>query len=406
MPKLGLLGERLSHSYSPEIHAMLHDCEYNLFEIAPQNLAQFLKNGDFDGVNVTIPYKKDVIPFCATLSDEAKRIGSVNTLVRRGGLLHGFNTDYFGFGRMLRMGEIVPRGKKILVLGTGGASLTVQAALRDMGASEIVVISRTGENNYENLHLHKNARIIINTTPVGMYPKNGATPLRLQDFPECEAVADLVYNPARTALLLSAQELGIKNVGGLPMLAAQAFQSAEIFLDKEFLDGRLYELTEKLSKSRENIILIGMPGCGKTRIGKELAALLSREFFDADTEIEAAQGMSIPQIFEAFGEEHFRTLETEMLKTLGKKSGAVISTGGGCVTRAENYESLHQNGKIVWIKRSTSALETEGRPLSSKASLEEMFETRRHSYAKFSDVEIENNSKVSECCAALREIFE
>ena len=368
--RCGLLGEKLGHSYSPQIHAELADYEYLLYEKAPEEVEDFVLRGDWHGLNVTIPYKKTVLPFCDELSETAGVIGSVNTLLRReDGTIFGDNTDAFGFETLLqRTYPADLSGKKALVLGTGGASVTVCAVLRNHGA-EVISVSRSGENNYGNLTRHTDASLLVNTTPLGMYPNNGTKAVDLTVFPALEAVLDVVYNPARTALLLQAEELGIPFAGGLTMLVAQAKRSAEIFLGWELPDSELVRITRLLSQSMQNIILIGMPGSGKSRIANLLADRLGRPCMEADAELEKAAGKSIPEIFEQEGEPGFRARETEILAALGKLSGIVLSTGGGCVTRPENYPLLHQNGTIFRLDRELDHLAREGRPLSRNADL-------------------------------------
>lgn len=404
MGTYGLLGEKLGHSFSPRIHALLGDTPYDLYEKRPQELEDFLLHGELAGMNVTIPYKKTVMPYCAALTDIARRIGSVNTLVRQAdGSLLGDNTDYYGFDCLLQRAGIDPKGKKALVLGSGGASLTVQMVLRDRGAAQVVVISRGGEDNYQNLDRHADADLIVNTTPVGMYPKNGDSPVDLRQFPHCTAVVDVVYNPARTALLLQAEELGIPCAGGLTMLVAQAQRSAERFLGRDLGDGTLDRVLHQLEKDTENIILIGMPGCGKSALGRALATKLGKTFVDADQEIIRQAGKSIPDIFAQEGESGFRRRETEVLRNLGSQSGLVIATGGGCVTRSENKPLLRQNGRLIWVRRPVSVLPTEGRPLSQRGNLEEMARVRMPLYAAFADHIVDNTGTPE---AALKQLME
>ena len=361
--KCGLLGEKLGHSYSPRIHAELSDYEYLLYEKTPDEVESFVREGNWHGLNVTIPYKKTVIPFCDELTELAKQIGSVNTLLRRpDGSILGDNTDAYGFETLLQKTGFVPEGKKALVLGSGGASATVCACLRLHGA-EVVVVSRSGEINYRNVsELHSDAALIVNTTPLGMYPKNGEKALDLNPFSNLEAVLDVVYNPARTAILLQAEELGIPCAGGLRMLVAQGVRASEIFLGQKHPDRELERIYSKLSAEMQNVILIGMPGSGKSTIAKRLSKTLGRECVEADQKIEEKAGCTIPEIFAAEGEDGFRRRETEVLSELGKRSGLVISTGGGCVTREENYPLLHQNGTIIRITRDLTKLAREGRP--------------------------------------------
>lgn len=404
--RFGLLGEKLGHSYSPRIHSELAGYEYRLYEVERDKVAAFLETTELSGMNVTIPYKKTVMEACVFLSDTARKMGCVNTLVKRADGWHGYNTDYFGFCSLVSVSGIEPRGKKVLVLGSGGASNTVCRALEDLGASEVIVISRSGENNYDNIDRHRDAGMIVNTTPVGMYPLNGKSPVELKAFPMLEGVLDVIYNPARTALLLEAEELGIKNAGGLYMLTAQAKKSSELFTGKAINDDVIAEITDRLDKESENIVLIGMPGSGKSSIGRETAKLLGRPFADADEEIVKAAGKPIPEIFEEGGEESFRRIETEVLKELGKRSGTVIATGGGCVTRRENYPLLHQNGRIFWIRRALDRLPVDGRPVSMSNSLEKLYEQRKAAYESFSDYVVENDSHVQAAAKKIVRILE
>lgn len=386
----GLLGEKLGHSYSPQIHSYLAGYSYALFEKQPEELASFLQNGDFTGLNVTMPYKKAVIPYCTKLSVCAQRLGAVNTIVKQpDGTLTGHNTDYFGFSSMLDRSGISVSGKKALVLGSGGASVTVVAVLEERGA-EVVVVSRSGKDNYTNLHRHSDAALIVNATPVGMYPNTGKSPLDLSIFRSLEGVLDLVYNPARTRLLLDAEARGLVAENGLWMLISQAKESAEWFTDTKIPDERIPYVHKILRNQMENIVLIGMPGCGKSTVGRLLADATGKRFVDADTMIEEATQKTIPEIFAESGESGFRKIETNVLKELGKQSGLVIATGGGCVTRAENYPLLHQNGTIVWLKRDINLLPTDGRPLSKSGSLEAMYAIRKPLYDRFADVIIDN----------------
>ena len=388
--KCGLLGRKLGHSYSPQIHGLLGDYSYTLFEKEPEELAAFLRNGDFSGINVTIPYKKDVIPYLDALSPAAQKIGSVNTIVRRAdGSLFGHNSDYFGFASLVKHSGIAVEGKKVLVLGSGGTSNMVVTALKDLGAVP-VVISRSGENHYGNLHLHADASVIVNATPVGMYPNTGVSPIDLSRFPTLDGVLDVIYNPAKTQLLLDAESLGIPHENGLWMLVAQAKEASEYFTGKMLPDSCIERIHGILSRQMKNVVLIGMPGCGKSTIGNLLARKLGRKFIDADEEIVQLAGKSIPEIFAQDGEEVFRKWETTALEHLGKQSGLVIATGGGCVTRQRNHPALHQNGSIFWLERDLSLLPTDGRPLSQSNRLAEMYAIRRPMYEAFADIRVEN----------------
>ena len=402
----GLLGRKLGHSYSPQIHGQLASYDYSLFEKEPEELEGFLKNGNFVGLNVTIPYKKDVIPFLDQLSPVARRLGAVNTIVRRrDGSLVGHNTDYFGFRYLVQQSGLDVSGKKVLVLGSGGASNTAVAALQELGA-RVVIISRSGENNYGNLHLHANASVIVNTTPVGMYPNTGVSPIDLGCFPQLEGVLDVVYNPARTQILLDAENRGLVAMNGLWMLVAQAKESAEWFSGEKIPDSRITEIHAALRAQMENIILVGMPGCGKTTIGRLLARETGKQFVDADEALEARVGRKITDIIPTDGEAAFRCLETETLAELGKQSGFVIATGGGCVTQERNYPLLHQNGTILWLTRALDKLPTEGRPLSQTGKLQQMLATRQPMYRRFADAVIENDGTVEETLAQIRAALE
>jgi len=402
----GLLGRKLGHSYSPQIHRQLGNYAYTLFEKEPQELEGFLKSGDFTGLNVTIPYKKDVIPFLDELSPAAKRLGAVNTIVRRkDGTLIGHNTDYFGFRYLVEQSGLEVTGKKVLVLGSGGASNTAVAVLRELGA-ETIIISRSGENNYQNLHLHTDTAVIVNTTPVGMYPNTGVSPLDLGVFAQLEGVLDVVYNPAKPKILLDAEARGLVAMNGLGMLVAQAKQSAEWFTGYPIDDSKITEIHASLRRQMENIVLIGMPGCGKTTIGTLLAQRTGKRFVDADDALEARFRRKITDIIPTDGEAAFREMETETLAELGKQSGLVIATGGGCVTRQQNFPLLHQNGTIVWLRRCIDKLPTDGRPLSQTGKLSEMFEKRRPLYSRFADAVISNDGPVEETLAQIMAALE
>lgn len=400
----GLLGRTLRHSYSPQIHALLGDYEYRLFEVEPQDLEAFLKKREFGGINVTIPYKKDVLPYLSGISDNAKRIGAVNTIiVKEDGGLYGDNTDYDGFLRLVQKSGFQVKGKKALVLGTGGASLPISAVLSDLGAREIVFISRSGENNYQNLSRHADADLIVNTTPVGMYPNNLKAPLSLSEFPKLSGVLDIVYNPQKTKLILDAERLGIPAYSGLLMLVAQGKRAAELFLGHDIPDSETDRIFKKLSTEMQNIVLVGMPGCGKTTVGKALAEQLNRPFFDADEEILKRTGKSAEAWIEACGEAVFRQKETEVLESLCKQSGTVIATGGGAVTVPENADILRQNSIVFFINRDVSALPVEGRPLSKATALSEMYEVRLPMYRSVCDYEIAADGSVE---AVVRRILE
>ena len=403
--RAGLLGRKLGHSFSPRIHSFFGDYSYDLFEVEPENLAAFLTGGSFDALNVTIPYKKDVIPFCACLSDAARAISSVNTIVRRpDGSLFGDNTDAAGFAAMLETLGVKPAGKKALVLGSGGASLTVQHVLKEAGA-RVVVISRSGEDNYQNIEKHADAQILVNTTPVGMYPNCPEAPLDIARLPGLAAVLDVVYNPARTQLMLDAMDRGIPCLGGLTMLVEQARAAAERFTGAAVDPAAAKKVQMLLSGETQNIILIGMPGSGKSTIGRILAEKTGRKFMDSDACIVEKIGMSIPEFFAKEGEAAFRSIESQVLAELGMQSGLVIATGGGCVTRPENLNPLRQNGRLFFIRRDLSLLPVKGRPLSQAHPLEEMYRVRLPLYRTFADAEIENMAAPEACAEKILEVY-
>lgn len=388
----GLLGRKLGHSWSVPIHKALGCPDYRLIELEPEELAAFLRQEDLGGVNVTIPYKRDVMPLCDEIDPGAQDIGSVNTIVRRSdGTLRGYNTDIDGFCYMARRAGISLAGEKVVILGSGGASLTAQAAARREGAREVVVISRSGENNYENLSRHADAGIVVNTTPVGMFPGNGAAPVDLTAFPQCRGVLDVVYNPRRTALLLQARELGIPCCDGLPMLVAQAKAAEERFFETAIPDGENERILRQLRREMGNIVLIGMPGCGKSTIGQLLAEKTGWEAVDIDQRIAERAGCSIPEIFARGGEAEFRALEREETAKAGALTGKILLTGGGAVKTPENYGVLHQNGRVYHLLRDLGALPTDGRPLSQGADLAAMWQQREPLYRRFRDVTVDNN---------------
>ena len=400
--RCGLLGEHLGHSFSPRIHGELADYSYDIVELPPEAVGEFVKSGGYDAFNVTIPYKKAVMPFLDRISPEAAAIGAVNTVVRRpDGTLDGYNTDYFGFDAMITASGIDVKGAKALVLGNGGASVTVCAVLRDRGAREILVFDLKGANSYDTLPLHADADIIVNATPVGMYPKNGVSLADLSLFPRCRGVLDLVYNPSRTALILDAEARGIPCRSGLYMLVAQAAKALEFFTGEAAEEGAIEAITAKIAADTQNLILIGMPGCGKSTIGKLVAQRLERPFHDADEVFTDTYGKTPAQVIEAEGEEQFRRMEHDVLCELGKLSGAVISCGGGVVTREENYTPLHQNGVLIYLRRELSRLATGGRPLSQRTSPEALYEARRASYERFADLTVDSTEMMDRTTDAM-----
>ncbi|MBQ2774416.1 MAG: AAA family ATPase [Clostridia bacterium] len=391
--KCGLIGGKLGHSYSKLIHDKFQKYDYDLISLDADEVDAFLKKGDFDGLNVTIPYKLTVIPYCTYLSDAAKRIGSVNTLVKTENGFEGYNTDYHGFLSMAKRAGIDFKDKNVVILGSGGTSLTARTVSADEGAKKITVVSRSGDTTYDMIDSLKDCEVLINTTPVGMYPNNGKSAVSLDSFPNCEAVLDVIYNPLRTPLLLQAKEKGLKYTGGLYMLVSQAAQAARHFCNEEICDEKVEEVFRSLALSVQNIVLVGMPGCGKTTIGREIAKKTGRKFIDTDDIIVERAEMSIPEIFEKYGEAYFRKLECEVVADFAKEKELVIATGGGAVINKLNSDALAENGRIYYIKRDISNLATKGRPLSKDANkLQEMFCKRDPIYRACADYEIENNS--------------
>jgi len=415
--KFGLIGKKLAHSYSKIIHEHM-GYPYDLIELEESELKEFFAAKDFDAINVTIPYKTDVMPYLHEISEKAQKIGSVNTIVKKsGGRLVGYNTDYDGFVYMLNRAGISVTGKKVLILGSGGTSKAALAVCNDLKAKEIIIISRSGENNYENIERHADADVIINTTPVGMYPHNGKSPVSLDIFTKLQGVVDVIYNPLKTELLLQAEEKGIKFTNGLPMLCAQAVYAADHFFEvcpeirpkltfseKEPLEESIIKEIEKLCT---NIIFIGMPGCGKSSIGKAVAEIAGREFYDTDAIVEEITGMSNQDFLHKYGEAAFREKEAKIAEEVGKKSGAVISTGGGIVKNPQNVKHLRQNGKLIFIDREIEKLSLVGRPLSKDlATLKQMYIERLPLYKAAADMILYNVGTVKSAARAIVEMLE
>ena len=387
--RCGLIGKKLGHSFSRPIHNAMADYPFELYELEEHQLEDFIKSDVYDALCVTIPYKKDVMPFLDEISKEALDIGAVNVIVRREGRLYGYNTDYFGFDYMVSRSGVDLFGKKAIVFGRGGASATVCTLLRDKGVRELVTFG-SADNTPENIAKHTDAQIIVNTTPVGMYPNNCAAPTSLSLFPECEAFFDLIYNPARTSMMMEAKKLGITAVGGLSMLVAQAARAFELFTGDEFEEGIIEQIVSDITLTTENLILIGMPGCGKSSVGRIIAELLGRDFLDSDVEFEKMHGLTPADAINTLGEEQFRLMETQTLAEISKLRGKVIATGGGAVTKERNYPLLHQNGVIVFLERELCHLETNGRPLSQKGSIEKLYEERIELYRAFADLTVKS----------------
>ncbi len=404
--KCGLIGEKLAHSFSPQIHKALADYSYFLFEMSEEDVGNFLAGDGFDAVNVTIPYKKTVMPFLDEISEEALRIGSVNTVTRTKKGLRGDNTDYYGFLYTVKKSGIEIPQKKVLILGTGGASLTARTVSADLGASEIVFVSRTGETNYETVYeKHTDAAVVINCTPVGMYPNNGTAPIDLTRLPHCRGVIDMIYNPAKTKLLLDAERLGIPCINGLSMLVAQAKRACELFLSTEIADSEIDRITSSIAAETGNIILIGMPGCGKSTVGKLLSDLTGRPLVDSDSKVAEKYGSKPSEIILNEGEDAFRRIEHAVLCDICKKSGQIIATGGGVVTRPENFDILRQHGRAFFLERSLEKLATEDRPLSQRQTLSEMYQKRLPLYKVFCDHTVLNEGDPEDCAHEILKLY-
>lgn len=399
----GLLGEKLGHSFSPQLHKALAGYDYILLPTPPGQVEELFRRREFKGLNVTIPYKQAVIPLCGEVDPRAAAIGAVNTVVNRDGRLTGYNTDIDGLIYLAKRAGVDMAGKNVVIRGSGGTRRTARAAAKELGASEIVVISRKGEDNYGNLFRHADAQVLINTTPVGMYPNCGASPVSLEEFPQLEGVLDVVYNPLRTALVMEAEERGLPCSCGLPMLAAQAKRAAELFTGEAIPDCRLEEVISDLTAQVRNVVLIGMPGCGKSAIGRALARRLGKAFLDLDHEIVDRAGRPIPEIFAREGEDAFRALETQIAREAGSRTGCVLSTGGGVVTRRENYAPLRQNGVIVHIRRDISLLPTAGRPVSQSTDLRELWRRRAPLYDAFADLTVVNSGTIEGAAEEIEE---
>ena len=390
----GLLGRKLGHSLSPQIHSHLCDYEYKLYPMEPECLDSFFADTSLKGFNVTIPYKIEAFNRCDERSETAEKVGSVNTVIRRAdGTLYGDNTDYFGFLYMAKKCGCDFNNKKVLILGSGGASLTVQHVAADEGAGEIVVVSRSGENNYDNISRHFDADIIVNTTPVGMYPNNGERLIDLSKFTKCRKALDLIYNPARTVFLLDAEKLGIDCINGLYMLVAQALRAAEIFTGESIPLSRIDEIYDAIITEQKNIVLVGMPGCGKSTVAALLSEKTERECVDTDSTVIEASGEAIPDIFAKYGENEFRRRETEAVRLAGKGAGKIIATGGGAILREENRIALRENSTVIFLDADIDSLATDGRPLSkSPEALKKMYAERFPLYLETADFTVEVDS--------------
>ena len=409
--KYGCIGEKLGHSFSREVHGAIADYEYELCEIPREGLQSFMLAADFSAINVTIPYKEPVISYLDEIDSHAREIGAVNTVVKRGGRLYGYNTDFYGMCELFRHAGIDPRGRKAAILGTGGTAKTAAACLKALSASEILTVSRTPQGSaisYAELYAdHSDTEIIINTTPVGMFPKNSDSPISLAKFPKLSGVIDAVYNPLRTTLISEARELGIAAEGGLYMLVAQGVRASEIFLGKKYPEDCKEKVYKRILASKENIVLTGMPSSGKSTLGKELSELLGLPFCDSDELIRERTGKEIPDIFRECGEAEFRRIEREVIADISKRTATVIATGGGVPLCPENVRALRQNGRIIFLDRALSELmPTKNRPLALDAeAIRRRYEERYETYCKTADLRIPVSGTARELAIRLKEML-
>ncbi len=407
----GCIAEKLSHSFSKEIHSKLYDEPYTLREVPKAELAGFMRARDFQAINVTIPYKEAVIPYLDEISPIARDIGAVNTIVNKDGRLCGYNTDFMGLSALIRRAGITITDRKVLVLGSGGTSKTACAVAKHMGCAEVYRVSRSGKDGCitydEALSCHNDAQILINTTPCGMYPNLGNSAVNLDDYPMVQGVVDAVYNPLRSQLVCDALQKGIPATGGLYMLVAQAVYAVEKFKDISIPASRIEEIYTELAGAKENIVLIGMPGCGKTTVGTALAQALDMALLDTDAMIVASDGRDIPTIFSQDGQARFRDMESEAVREAAKQQHCIIATGGGAVLRKENMDILRQNGRIYFIDRPLDALlPTDDRPLSSdRQALEKRYAERYSLYCAACDRHIRTTATPEQVISAIREDF-
>ena len=407
----GLIGRKLGHSFSKTVHNLIGNYNYELKEIEPDNLKDFMLKKDFKAINVTIPYKQDVIPFLAEIDPKAQKIGAVNTVVNKNGKLLGYNTDFSGLKSLILKNNMVLFGKKVLILGSGGTSKTALAVAEDLGASKIYRLSRQSTEGFitytEAYKRHTDAEVIINTTPCGMYPNMGESAIDISKFPHLEAVVDAVYNPLSSALVVEARNRGIKATGGLYMLISQGVFASELFLDKKYPETLVEDIFESILKEKQNIVLIGMPASGKTTVGKALAESLGRSFFDSDEEIVKREGIAVSEIFAVKGEEYFRKCESEVIKELSALQSSVIATGGGAVLNPRNTDLLKENGKIFFLDRNLDDIAaTPDRPLSStREDLEKRYKERYPIYCASADYKINCSNKAEENVNAIKEVL-
>lgn len=399
--QFGLIGEKLGHSYSKEIHNLIADYRYELREVKKEELGAFMAERDFSGINVTIPYKKSVMDYLDVISDDARKIGAVNTVVNRNGKLYGFNTDFYGLKALLIHNGVSVRNKKVLILGSGGTSDTAYNVVTGLKAKEAIKVSRTKKDGFvtydEAASHHSDADVIINATPVGMYPDDDGVPVNIGLFPSLSAVIDAIYHPLRTNLVSDAENRGIKACGGLYMLVAQAVYAAALFENKKPDENLIDDVYGKILNDKRNIVLIGMPSSGKTTIGKALAARMGKRFADTDELIVGTTGKSIPEIFEKEGEKVFREIEKKVICDIAVNDGTVIATGGGVILDEKNVLALKRNGVIVYLDRKIDNLiATDSRPLSSNVDdLKKLYDKRKPLYEKYAEITIDDNDDVA-----------
>lgn len=404
--KCGLLGEKLGYSYSKAIHNLLASYEYELYPTPHEQLAQFLTTTECSGLNVTIPYKQAVMDFCKFVDEKAAKMQAVNTLVRRKDGFYGYNTDHYGFSYLAKRGGVSFEGRNVLILGNGATSRTVECVAYDEGAKSVLHVSRSGPIDYENAYAHQETEIIVNATPVGTYPNTGAKVIDISRFKNLMGVLDVVYNPARTALLLEAERMGLPHEGGLSMLVAQAKRAAELFTETSIPEEKTEEVIAKLFADTLNIVLIGMPGSGKSSVGKRIAELTNRPFVDTDALIAEEAGMSIHEIFALEGEAGFRAREQAVIEKIGRERSQVIATGGGAPLREANRDALRQNGFVAELCRDLSLLPTDGRPLSKDPeTLKKMYIERAPIYKQARQLQVVNDSTIEHAAKAVLEGF-
>ena len=409
----GLIGEKLGHSASKEIHEQLADYSYELHPLTKEDFPIFMEEKAFRALNVTIPYKQAVIPYLTAMDENAKAIGAVNTIVNQNGSLYGYNTDMPGFLYMVKKNGINMEGKKVVVLGNGGASQAIQAGVKKMNPAKMIVVGnrtiKEGVLTYEQCFaLHSDADIVVNTSPVGMYPNVDFSPVDLTHFPQCQAVIDIIANPLTTKLVAQARELGMKGITGLEMLIAQAKYAVEIFLDTHLEDARIAEINTPLLKERSNLVLVGMSGGGKSTIGKRAAEKLGKGFVDTDDLIIERIKMPIAEFFAKEGEPAFREIETKVIHEVSSRNNLVIATGGGIIKNPLNVEYLKRNGRLIWLKRDADLLQTgNGRPLApDQAAAQKLYQERLPLYTAAAEAIAENNGTFEEGLSAVLQCYE